>query len=178
LHAQGFVHRDVKTGNLVLRGGGDRASLVLIDFDLAKPYTPPLQDSGRIPRKTLLQLSLSAQKALSGTPVYMTAERLQGAPATPDADLFATALVLYRLIAGSLPTTQIDHLSLNRLLEARQRAIPRLGVGVPPQLKRILERALARRRGERYRSALELGRDLREVLAASSRPTEPMPVSA
>ena len=178
MHAQGFVHRDVKTGNLVLRGAGDRASLVLIDFDLAKPYSPPLlQDSGRIPRTTLLQLSLGAKKALSGTPVYMTAERLRGEPATPDADLFATALVLYRLIVGSLPTTQVDHLSLERLIDARRRALPRLGPGVPPPLKRILQRALARRRGERYRSALELGRDLREVLEAAARPTGPMSVA-
>ena len=51
------------------------------------------------------------------------------------------------------------------------------GTKIMLRLKRILQRALARRRGERYRSALELGRDLREVLEAAARPTGPMSVA-
>jgi eukaryotic-like serine/threonine-protein kinase len=170
LHARGSVHRDVKPSNLVLRGLGKRESLVLIDFDLAKSYGPNLLDSGRISRSALASAGLSQGQGLSGTPVYMTCERLSGKSATPDSDVFGAALVLHRLLAGSLPTTREDYESLMSLIAARRRPLDRIA-GVPEPVSRILQRALAPQKSARYPSAVALAQDLIELEPSSERPT-------
>jgi len=172
LHARGYVHRDVKPSNLVLRGSDERESLVLIDFDLAKPYGPNLPDSGRFSRSALKSAGLSQGNGLSGTPVYMSAERLQGRPATPASDLFSAGLVLYELLLGRLPTEKHDHAALSLLIAARSRnpGLPKDG-SLPPGLVRILERAMAAKPEDRYQSASAMAQDLRNLEPLSERPT-------
>tara|TARA_R110002072_G_scaffold254918_1_gene413707 strand:- start:330 stop:1331 length:1002 start_codon:yes stop_codon:yes gene_type:complete len=173
LHARGFVHRDLKPSNLVLRGRGEAESLVLIDFDLAKPFGPNLADSGRISRSALRSAGLTAGKGLSGTPVYMSAERLQGRAATPDSDVFAAGLVLYQLLMGRLPTAGHDHASLQLLIAARARSAPAVPTSseISPRLAQIIQRALAPKLADRYPSALALAHDLRSLEPLSQRPT-------
>lgn len=170
LHARGSVHRDVKPSNLILQNAGARESLVLIDFDLAKPYGPELRDSGRFSRAALRGEGLTGGQGLSGTPVYMTAERLRGASATPDSDVFAAALVLHGLLLGALPTSREDYESLVSLISARARPLEGLAE-LPDSLARILERALAPRRDDRYPSAQALADDLIALEPLSERPT-------
>lgn len=173
LHARNVVHRDVKLSNVVLTGSGQRERLVLIDFDLAKPYGPNLLESGRFSRAALSNPAATQGRGLSGTPIFMPADRLRGQAATPDSDLFAAALILYRLVTGSLPTSRADHSSLYALLAARARPVPAAGgaARIPAELERVLQRALSPRRAERYASAVGFARDLRHLLESSDRPT-------
>ncbi len=84
VHRSGVVHRDVKPSNVFLRDGVP----VLGDFGIAKPTVGPdastLTEPGRDP----------------GTPAYMAPEQLARAGATPAADLYATAMVLYEALTG------------------------------------------------------------------------------
>jgi len=166
LHAQTVVHRDVKPGNLILTGPRGAESLVLIDFDLAKHYTPNLADSGRFNRNMVLN-RLSTAGCLSGTPIYMSPERLRGEPAGPDSDVYAAGLVLYQMICGDLPTSGEAHRSVAALLQARAIPVPppsEWGVSLTPALERVLLKALSPKRCERYASAVGFARDLRQAI--------------
>jgi len=85
LHAQGVVHRDVKSTNIILTPNG---RCVLLDFGLAK---------------ALSHLNLTASRALVGTLPYMSPERLRGDDAEPPADIWSAGVVLYELLLGTLP---------------------------------------------------------------------------
>lgn len=163
LHSSGVVHRDVKPGNVILTGPRGAESLVLIDFDLAKHSTPNLEDSGRFSRNMLLN-RLSTAGCLSGTPIYMSSERLRGEAASPEADVYAAALVLYQMICGDLPTGGEAHRSIAALLSARVVPVPppsEWGVSLAPQLERVLLKALSPTQSERYPSAAAFASNLR-----------------
>lgn len=83
LHAAGWVHRDVKPANLLLRADG---SLALADFGCAAPIGTPVP-AGR----------------LVGSPAFAAPEQLRGAPADPAADVHALGAVAFQLLTGSLP---------------------------------------------------------------------------
>lgn len=175
LHACNVVHRDIKPGNLILTGSRGAERLVLIDFDLAKRFGPNVSDSGRFHRDMVVD-RLSTAGCLSGTPIYMSPERLRGAAANPEADLYASALVLYQLICGDLPTSGEAHRSVAALLAARTAPVPppsEWGVTLPPQLETVLLKALSTRQSERYQSAVGFARALRQ--ASQLRTPTPLP---
>lgn len=82
IHGRGFVHHDLKPGNIMIRG--ERA--IVIDYDLSLPIG--VQRSRTKPR---------------GTHSYMSPEQIQCAPASPSMDIFGLGAVLYRLASGTSP---------------------------------------------------------------------------
>lgn len=84
LHRAGYVHRDVKPANFLLRADG---TLVLADFGLAVRRGHPGADSGTI----------------VGTPRYVAPEQLQGASASPAADVYSLGVLLHEMLCGRPP---------------------------------------------------------------------------
>ena len=143
VHAAGVVHQDVKLQNLMQRRNGE---LVLMDFG-----------AGRRRRSTR-----DESAAISGTPRYLAPELLQGAPASPQSDLWSVGVVLFRLLSGSFP---LDGKSVDEIFAAlragQRRSLSEVAPKAPARLAAVIERALEFDPARRFASAAEMGRALR-----------------
>ena len=145
-HAHGVVHRDIKPGNLIRLQDSDTVKVT--DFGIAH------MDSGGTQQHTRVGDIL-------GTPQYMSPEQAQGARLDGRSDLFSAGIVLYQLLAGQ-PPFQADTLVALALKITRDDPAPLQQVrpGLPPALRRVVERCLAKAPERRFQS----GHDLAEAL--------------
>ncbi len=163
-HAQGVVHRDLKPGNVML---GDFGELYVLDWGLAAA-SAAFQDS------TLLTMS----ESVGGTPAYMAPEMVSG-PAYrigPATDIYLLGAVLYEILTGQPP--HCGDKVMEVLFAAGKNEIaptPRKDALVEIALK-----AMATQPEDRYRSARDFQRALRDCLerghvAQSDLPAAPLP---
>ena len=127
-HAKDIVHRDLKPGNVMIT----RSGIKVLDFGLAKTG----QDQ-----------TVTASRAVMGTPGYMAPEQREGKPVDARTDIYACGCVLYEMLAGA------------RLTLPRRRLSSR-------KLERIVSRCLEEDPGRRWRSAAELQRALAAITPA------------
>jgi serine/threonine protein kinase len=90
-HGQGFVHRDLKPGNLRVMPDG---RLKILDFGLARPLA--VLGPGSPTESTVAP-------AVAGTLIYMSPEQLRGEPADVRGDIYSIGVVLYEMATGRLP---------------------------------------------------------------------------
>lgn len=88
-HRQGFIHRDLKPGNIMLTATGAK----LLDFGLAKPGSGP----GALETRTA---PITTDRRILGTLAYMAPEQLEGQEADARSDIFAFGAVLYEMATG------------------------------------------------------------------------------
>ncbi len=138
LHDAGFIHRDIKPGNILVVPSPDDGPLVrLIDFGSACPVDRELvgAELGEIP---------------PGTAAYMPPERVRGEPGGKAADLYAVGCVLYELFTGHPPLGAHAHHSEGAreyLLSGAPipvRPLDALRPEVPRFVARAIHRALLR----------------------------------
>jgi eukaryotic-like serine/threonine-protein kinase len=161
LHAQGIVHRDIKPANIMVDPEASDA-VKLLDFGIAI-------------REGTSDVGLGS--GLLGTPAYMAPEQVAGSGCGKSADLYALGALALELLTGNPP---YDYPSLNLVLAAVLHERPALPSSRGVQIDGfddVMERALAREPGARYRSALEFVDALTEVLS-SRRSSAPAPYAA
>jgi predicted Ser/Thr protein kinase len=124
LHAQGVVHRDIKPENVLV--AGRRA--VLVDLGIAKPEGEPASTTTR-------------EGVVRGTPAYMAPERFFGTPAGVATDVYELAVVLYLMLVGRLPWSDLS----DPLARLNPPAPSALGCTLPAALEAVLLRALSTR---------------------------------
>lgn len=146
VHTRGYVHRDVKPSNILLRAGG----AVLADFGLARGLAVSGGDK------------LSTTGLLVGTPVYASPEQSRGdARIDGGSDLYSLGIVLYEMLAGEPPFTG----RTPQVVAAKHQheAAPGIRIvrpEVPEQVEQLLLRLLAKKRSDRPASAGSLIQDL------------------
>ncbi|MBA3455508.1 MAG: serine/threonine protein kinase [Deltaproteobacteria bacterium] len=148
-HAQGIVHRDLKPDNVILvpMGGWDRVKV--IDFGLVKLVGDAAAAFGAG--------ALTSTGLVFGTPAYMAPEQALGRAVDGRADVYATGVILFEMLAGRMPFVDSDPMVLMRL-HAKQPP-PRLDEltrGAPwctPQLLGLVEGALIKDPAQRFASA-------------------------
>jgi serine/threonine protein kinase len=158
-HEKGVIHRDVKPTNLFLLKTGvvkvlDLGFGELVDA-AAKAVDVFDTDEGR----------------LVGTTDYMSPEQITYKEIDARADLYSLGCAMYRLLAGSFafPGETREHRLVKRISE---RPVPITDVrpGLPPGLVQVVDRLLATRPEDRFRSAAEVAEALEAL-----RPPSPQP---
>lgn len=171
-HAGGFVHRDLKPGNVIVQGqlGGPRSPVVwVVDFGLGKALHR--DNSGG---------SLTERDLILGTPEYMSPEQVRGDDVDHRGDIYAAGVILFELLTGRVPFhaqtpmhTMTAHLH-DPIPSARSVSPTR---GISSALEAVLLRALAKEPADRYPTA----RAFAEALAAvrhGAHVVAPSPVTA
>lgn len=161
-HRAGFVHRDLKPGNvfLVRRPGASGRPLVkLLDFGLAKPTS----DLGARAARSVAASNepLTRPGAFVGTVGYMAPEQLEGRPVDARTDVFALGAVIYEAIAGRRAfDDSSDARVIAAVLEHEPPPLSAVHPGIPPAVERIVITCLAKDPDERWQTARDLQRAL------------------
>jgi eukaryotic-like serine/threonine-protein kinase len=157
-HEAGIIHRDIKPENIMLRPDGYAK---VLDFGLAK-----LAETRRHGSDTAMSTLLlhSTPGMVMGTVAYMSPEQARGVPVDVRTDIWSLAVVLYEMTTGHAPFeggTPTD--VIVGIVEKEQPPIAQFLGAVPPELERIVRKALRKDREERYQLAKELAIDLRSL---------------
>ena len=156
-HDAGIVHRDIKPENLMVRPDG---LVKVLDFGIAK-YAGPAR--GRDTKESWVK---TATGVVVGTTAYMSPEQARGQAVDARTDVWSLGVILYEMIARRLPfpgKTPSDRVAA--ILEREPEPLGHLRRGVPAELQRIVGRALAKNRDERYTRVVDLAEDLRKLRA-------------
>ena len=155
-HDLGIVHRDLKPDNVMLSRGRDGTDVVkVVDFGIAKAV------GGRDTQK------VTKTGLVVGTPEFMSPEQLAGDPVDGRSDLYALALVFFKMLTGELPfagTTAQDTMVQRLTDEPAKLSEVRPDLRFPPGLQATLDTALARSPAERYQSTGKFANDVAAVL--------------
>ena len=154
-HEIGIIHRDVKPANVFIVSGG---GVKLLDFGIAK-----IADASSV---------VTARGLAVGTPRYMSPEQARGEGIDGRSDVYASALILFEMIAGVGPFEDVRD-SNELLLAHMAREAPLLSSlvnGVSPELERILADMLAKDCRQRPAHARDAAEQLRSFARRQSSP--------
>ena len=147
-----IVHRDVNATNIFVTYEG---TIKIIDFGLAKAVN---------------RVSKTAAGVIKGKVAYMSPEQAIGSPVDRRTDVFALGTTLWELSVDRRLFKHTDEIETLKRVHAADVPDPtKLVEGYPPQLWRVLTRALARDRDNRYTTTEEMARDLEEVSRSEGR---------
>jgi serine/threonine-protein kinase len=150
-HDAGVIHRDIKPQNMVVDPSG---FLKVMDFGIAR----------RTEGHRLGGEGLTAVGMAIGTPEYMAPEQLLGEDLDPRVDLYAAGAVLFECVTGRNVFTAPNVMVLMaKHLEEAPEDPQLINPEVPPSLARVILRALAKKRDQRWASAADMHRALEDV---------------
>ena len=142
-HREGVVHRDLKSGNIMIDKEGNAR---IMDFGIAR---------------SLHAESATADGSIVGTPEYMSPEQVDGRGVDERTDIYALGVILFEMVTGRVPFAGDTPLSIAFKHKTDKPPAPReVNPAVPPELDRLILRCLEKDKAKRYQSSAELAAEL------------------
>ena len=163
-HRKQLLHRDLKPGNVLVTPDGE---VKVVDFGLAVLFRDRQQSIG--PSATTQSASADAVTQaeggrIAGTIPYMSPEQVRAERLDARSDIFSLGVVLYEMTTGQRPFAAASRAELvHEIQQARPQPPHQLVSKLPLELERIIEKALAARRANRYQSMEDLAVDLKRL---------------
>jgi len=173
-HQQGIVHRDVKPGNVFLKGGveyGPDLRVKLLDLGIAKIHSDAPDDDMPETRES---------QGTPGTPEYMAPEQIHSGAKGPSIDIYAVGVLMYRLLTGTLPFTSKSSWEVLRMhvedppMPPSQRTP---AAEIPPKVESLVLRLMEKDPLDRPASATAVRMEL-ELLSQAAAPSAPQPAAS
>ena len=151
-HSKGVVHRDIKPSNIRMLPGGQ---IKLVDFGLARMAAAE---------------TLTATGMVMGTPHYASPEQLRGESIDRRTDIYSTGTMAYEMCSGRRPFEGENNSLTAVILKVISEPPPPMNVPWSrsfPEIERIVNRAMAKSRDDRYQTAEDMKNALAAFLATS-----------
>src|ERR1043165_2517779 len=156
-HSRGIIHRDIKSGNVMVTSSGQ---VKVLDFGLAK-----LLDDAQAVTSGIHHTELTEIGVPYGTATYAAPEQARGDRVDKRADIFSLGVLLYEMLTGTWPfrgKTTID--VRHAVLHDPPRPIAELrSSAIPPRLEQIIDKALAKEPKDRFQNMEDFRNELRQV---------------
>ena len=163
VHEKGILHRDLKPGNVFLLDRQKRDFVKILDFGIAKVMAGTRDSLSETEVKPLVNMRATTQGTVLGTPEYLSPEQASGEPIDARVDQYALGCILYEMLTGDVPfrgngpmSTLMKHLT-EKPVPPRVKC-PELNI--PESLERIVLKAMASRRDDRFANMDELAQAL------------------
>ncbi|MFI5183541.1 MAG: CHASE2 domain-containing protein [Vicinamibacteria bacterium] len=144
-HQKGVFHRDVKPDNIMVSKTG---IVKVMDFGIAR----------------IVESTLTRTGSVMGTPAYMSPEQINGEKIDGRSDVFSLGVILYELLTGKKPFSGETISSLMFAIIKADPAQPsQLDIKIHTTWDEILGKALAKERGDRYATAAEFVRAVKDA---------------
>jgi serine/threonine protein kinase len=156
-HQAEIVHRDIKPENIMLRPDG---YVKVLDFGLAKL----IQQREPVFQPELADNLDTSSGLVMGTVKYMSPEQARGLPVDLRSDIFSLGVVLYEMIVGQTPFQgETAGALVESILTNEPPALSKYLPNLPSELVRIVDKALGKKRENRYQTTSEFLKDLKAL---------------